>query len=112
MGSIKLKIKVSRVTIDTEFIRLDSFLKLCGAVGTGGQAKFEIQSGTVEVDGKICTLRGKKLRHGQKVRFDGKNYELISTLPSSDQPDSSSKEKPASPAKTPFSKNLQGRSSL
>lgn len=33
------------VTIQTEFIKLDSFLKYCGAVGTGGEAKTAIAEG-------------------------------------------------------------------
>ena len=37
------------ITITTEFIRLDALLKLGGALDTGGQAKFVIQNGEVEV---------------------------------------------------------------
>ena len=33
------------IKISTEFIRLDAFLKLAGAVQTGGQAKAWIQDG-------------------------------------------------------------------
>ena len=35
--------KKERISIDTEFIRLDALLKCGGAVDTGGQAKFEIK---------------------------------------------------------------------
>jgi ribosome-associated protein len=55
------------VTIGTEFIKLDSFLKFCGAAETGGQAKEMIQEGLVSVDGEPCTQRGKKLRPGAAV---------------------------------------------
>ena len=78
MGSIKLKIKVSRVTIDTEFIRLDAALKMGGGVDTGGQAKVVIQSGLVTVNGELCTMRGKKLRPGDRFQFDGRQYEVCS----------------------------------
>lgn len=77
MATIKLKIKTIPVSIDTEWIRLDALLKLAGAVGTGGQAKFEIQAGAVELDGAVCTMRGKKVRPGQRVRYGGKTYEII-----------------------------------
>ena len=50
------------IQITTEFIRLDSFLKLTGMVDTGGQAKFVIQGGEVQVNGDTCTKMGKKLR--------------------------------------------------
>ena len=43
------------ITITTEFIRLDALLKLGGALDTGGQAKFVIQNGEVEVNGEVCT---------------------------------------------------------
>lgn len=77
MATIKLKIKTIPVSVDTEWIRLDALLKLAGAVGTGGQAKFEIQAGAVELDGAVCTMRGKKVRPGQRVRYGGKTYEIV-----------------------------------
>ena len=62
------------ITIQTEFIKLDSFLKFCGAVGTGGEAKIAIAEGEVQVNREVCTMRGKKLRPGDDVRFDGVTY--------------------------------------
>lgn len=59
------------VYISTEFIRLDSLLKFEGLIETGGMAKYVIQEGLVKVNGEICTLRGKKLRDGDTVQFDG-----------------------------------------
>lgn len=66
----------SKMKIDTEFIRLDSFLKLCGAFETGGQAKMAIQSGKVKVNGENCFMRGKKLRPGDRAEYDEKIYEV------------------------------------
>ncbi len=60
--------------IDTEFIRLDAFLKLCGAFETGGQAKVAIQGGEVLVNGEVCRQRGRKLRPGDTAAFGGKTY--------------------------------------
>lgn len=56
--------------IDTDFIRLDSFLKMCDAVQTGGHAKIVIQEGEVRVNGEVCTQRGKKLRSGDCAEFE------------------------------------------
>ena len=76
MNPIKLKVKSIPVRISTETIRLDALLKLAGAVSTGGQAKYDIQSGAVELDGSVCTMRGKKIFPGQKVRYGGNCYEV------------------------------------
>ena len=76
-----MKVRVRRVSaerisvpITTEFIKLESFLKLANAVGSGGMAKNFIQNGEVEVNGEPCTMRGKKLRPGDSVRFNGAEY--------------------------------------
>ena len=59
------------VSITTEFIKLEALLKLANLVGTGGEAKMLIQAGEVTVNGEVCTMRGKKLRPGDTVRFQG-----------------------------------------
>lgn len=60
------------ITITTEFIKLQDLLKLANLVGTGGEAKIFIQNGDVSVNGEVCTMRGKKIRPGDTVAFDGK----------------------------------------
>mgnify|MGYP003293098415 FL=1 len=76
--SAHIKKKENReIKIDSDFIRLDSLLKLCNAVMTGGHAKIVIQENEVKVNGEICTARGKKIRSGDKVEFDGIIYEVI-----------------------------------
>jgi len=67
---------VEKIVIATEFIRLDSFLKLTGMVDTGGQAKFVIQGGEVAVNGETCTMRGKKLRPGDVAEYAGRRFEV------------------------------------
>lgn len=62
------------IKIKDEFIKLDSFLKLCGASQTGGEAKMMIQDGFVKVNGEIETRRGKKLYPKDEVEFDGNIY--------------------------------------
>ena len=63
------------ITITTEFIKLDALLKYAALVGTGGEAKTVIAEGLVTVNGETCTMRGKKIRPGDKVRFD--RFELL-----------------------------------
>ena len=60
---------MEKISIMTDFIKLDSFLKLAALVGTGGEAKYVIQEGMVTVNGEVCTMRGKKLYPGDKVSF-------------------------------------------
>ena len=62
------------VPITTEFIKLDVFLKLANCVPSGGMAKNFIQNEEVLVNGECCTMRGKKLYEGDRVRFDGCEY--------------------------------------
>lgn len=49
------------VSIRTEYITLDAFLKWAGVVDTGGHAKALIASGEVLVNGEIERRRGRKL---------------------------------------------------
>ena len=58
------------ITINTEYIKLDALLKYAALVGTGGEAKAVIADGHVTVNGEVCTMRGKKIRAGDRVRFD------------------------------------------
>ncbi len=63
-----------RIKISTEYIRLDALLKFAGAAGTGGEAKLAIQNDEVKVNGEPCTLRGRKLRPGDRAELDGRSY--------------------------------------
>lgn len=67
---------MKKILIHTEFIKLDSLLKLAGLVETGGEAKLLIQNGQVEVNGEVCTMRGKKLRPGDSVTLDGRTVAI------------------------------------
>jgi ribosome-associated protein len=66
-----------KITIKTPFIKLDSFLKFCGAAETGGMAKELAQAGKAAVNGKVCLMRGKKLVEGDVVTVGGKSYEVV-----------------------------------
>lgn len=62
------------VVIGTEFIKLESAMKLANILPSGGTAKLEIQDGNVTVNGEVCTMRGKKLYPGDRFCFDGQEY--------------------------------------
>lgn len=62
------------VRIHTPFIRLDCFLKFCGACDSGGQAKQIIAQGQVLVNRKVCLQRGKKLVDQDCVKIENTEY--------------------------------------
>lgn len=61
---------MEKILIHTEYIKLDSLLKLAGLAETGGEAKLLVQSGQVQVNGEVCLMRGKKLRAGDTVSLE------------------------------------------
>lgn len=65
------------IAINTEFIKLDQFMKFADMVYTGGDAKGFIQDGEVKVNGEVCTQRGKKLRVGDVVSFNGDDFIVV-----------------------------------
>lgn len=62
------------IKINTEFIKLDSFLKLTNLCESGGLAKTLIKEGAVMVNGEVETRRGKKLYKGDKISFEGNDF--------------------------------------
>ena len=60
-----------RITIDTDYIKLDSFLKLANLVMSGGEAKIAIQEGQVKVNGEVENRRGRKLYPGDTIAVTG-----------------------------------------
>lgn len=68
---------MKEVKIETDIIKLDSFLKWSGAVNQGSEAKLFIQNGEVKVNGKTEIQRGKKIRVGDIVEFEGIQYKVI-----------------------------------
>ena len=65
-----------KITISGAFIKLDALLKFANLVSSGGEAKLRIAGGEVLVNGEACTLRGKKLRPGDRVTLDGETVEI------------------------------------
>lgn len=68
---------MKEIKVSTEIIKLDSFLKWAGAVSLGSEAKMFIQNGEVKVNGTVETQRGKKLRNGDTVEFNGETYKIV-----------------------------------
>lgn len=65
---------MSKIEINTEFIKLSQMMKMASLVQSGGEAKQIILDGLVIVNNGICTQRGKKLYKDDVVEFDGKEY--------------------------------------
>ena len=65
-----MKQETMEVTIQTEYIKLDSLMKFAGLCYTVGFAKELVQQGAVRVNGEVCTMRGKKIRPGDTVEVD------------------------------------------
>lgn len=67
----------TELKIKEDFIKLDSALKFVGLVPTGGIAKMVILDGLVKVNGEVCLQRGKKLKKGDRVEYDGEGFEIL-----------------------------------
>lgn len=74
---VKQKVNNMEIQINTEFIKLDALLKFAAMVGTGGEAKYVITQGLVKVNSEVCTMRGKKLREGDTVEFNGETVKIV-----------------------------------
>lgn len=68
---------MKEIKINTEIIKLDSFLKWSGMTSIGSDAKFYIQNSEVKVNGEVETRRGRKLVKGDTVEFEGEVYKII-----------------------------------
>ena len=73
---VKKKENAAPLAISTEYIKLQDAMKYANIVFSGGEAKTLIQEGEVTVNGEVCTMRGKKLRPGGKVAFNGLVFEI------------------------------------
>ena len=72
--TVKKKDTSIPLSITTEYIKLQDALKFANVVYSGGEAKVLILDGQVKVNGEVCTMRGKKLRSGDKFTFNGETY--------------------------------------
>ena len=66
------------IEIHTENIQLDQFLKLAGAVPSGGVVKELIAEGAILRNGEVETARRRKLVQGDIITVDGTDiYRVI-----------------------------------
>jgi ribosome-associated protein len=63
--------------LNTEFVELDNLLKAMDLVGSGGEARQCIQSGSVKVNGEVETRIRKKLRAGDSVEFGQQRIMIV-----------------------------------
>jgi ribosome-associated protein len=66
------------VPIRDETIRLGQFLKLASLIDSGADAKAVIGDGLVSVNGEVETRRGRQLRAGDVVSFEGHSARVSS----------------------------------
>ena len=71
---VKKKDNAQPLAIHTEFIKLQDAMKYANVVYSGGEAKQLILDGQVTVNGEVCTMRGKKLRGGDRFSFLGSTF--------------------------------------
>ena len=67
------------VPIRDETIRLGQLLKLAGVVDDGAMAREVIERGVVAVNGEIDTRRGRQVRPGDVVTFEGETLRKSAT---------------------------------
>ena len=60
-----------------EYSTLGQLLKAVGMVENGAEAKEVITAGEVMVNGETDTRRGRKLREGDTVLFDGTEIRVV-----------------------------------
>lgn len=68
---------VHEVSIGDESIRLGQFLKLASLIDSGSDAKAAIADGLVTVNGEVEVRRGRQLRPGDTVTFEGASARVV-----------------------------------
>lgn len=65
---------MEKVSINSDYIKLDQFLKYIGVASTGGEAKAIVIEGLVKVNGEVTSQRGKKLRKDDVIEIENVTY--------------------------------------
>lgn len=64
------------IYLKQEYIKLGQALKAAGFFQSGVEAKYVIEDGLVKVNGSVETRRGKKLKAGDKIEYNGEVIEI------------------------------------
>ena len=65
---------MKKITINTEYITLGQFLKFANIISNGGEAKSYLAYNEVYINDELDVRRGRKLRHGDKVVVEEKEF--------------------------------------
>lgn len=65
---------MQKVRIDSPYITLGQLLKKIDLVGSGGEAKFLLQEGSVKVNNMIEVRRGRKIYPEDQIEIEGYGY--------------------------------------
>lgn len=68
---------MNEIVLKDEFIKLGQSLKAAGLVGSGVDAKLVIINGEIKVNGKVELQRGKKLKAGDIVSYNGEEIKIV-----------------------------------
>lgn len=68
---------MEELKIITPAIKLDQLVKYAGFSETGAKAKILIDLGEFNVNGDLCTKRGKKIKPGDIIEFKNKKYKVV-----------------------------------
>lgn len=68
---------MEEIRITTPFIKLDQLVKFAGLAETGAKAKILIELGEFNVNGELCTKRGKKIKPGDVIDFKNKKFKIL-----------------------------------
>ena len=64
------------IKLREDYIKLGQALKAAGLAESGVDAKYAIEDGLVKVNGNVEYQRGKKLRDGDEVTFQGETIRI------------------------------------
>ncbi|MGW9585750.1 RNA-binding S4 domain-containing protein [Microbacterium sp. NPDC055455] len=68
--------RIDDVSIGGGAIRLGQFLKFAGLLDSGGEVKEAIIDGAVTVNGEVDRRRGRQLRLGDVVGYEGRRVRV------------------------------------
>ena len=68
---------MKEVSISTEIIKLDQFLKWAGIADSGSTAKGMVLSGIIRVNGEVVLERGRKLHKGDRIFVENMDEFII-----------------------------------